>query len=66
MPRHSFTRKYRPAFEALEPKQLLSAGPPTRGPEILVQAASPVSTQADYGTINLCGTGKSIRIITSS
>ena len=65
MPRRSVTRKYRPRLEALEPKQLLSAAPPTGGPQVLRQAPAPLSAQAQSGPFQPCGTGTSIRIITS-
>ena len=65
MPRRSVARKYRPRLEALEPKQLLSAAPPTGGPQVLLQAAAPLSSQAQCGPLQPCGTGTSIRIITS-
>ena len=65
LPRRSVTRKYRPRLEALETKQLLSAGPPTGGPQILLQAPAPLSSQAECGPLQTCGTGTSIRIITS-
>jgi hypothetical protein len=65
MPRSRVTRKYRPGLEALEPKRLLSAGPPACGFKPLVQATAPVSSQAPCQTILACGTGKGIRIITS-
>jgi hypothetical protein len=65
MPRSPVTRKYRPRLEALETRQLLSAGPPTGGLRILVQAPAPPSLRAEYQPIQTCGTGTSIRIITS-
>jgi hypothetical protein len=65
MPRTPIGRKYRPRLEALEPKQLLSAGPSTRGLEIRWPAPAPPSSQAEYQTFRPCGTGTSIRIITS-
>ena len=47
MPRNSIKRKYRPCFEALECKQLLSAGLLTHGLQALVQATAPVSSQVE-------------------
>jgi hypothetical protein len=65
MPRRSVTRKSRPRLEALETKQLLSAGPPTGCLQILLQAPAPLSSRAECGPLQPCGTGTSIRIITS-
>ena len=65
MPCRSVTRKSRPRLEVLETKQLLSAAPPTGGPQILLQAPAPLSAQAQCGPLQPCGTGTSIRIITS-
>jgi hypothetical protein len=65
MPRSSTRRKYRPAFEALERKQLLSAGPPTFGLEALGQATAPVSSQVANEQVGACGTGTGTIIITS-
>ena len=65
MPRSPVTRKYRPRLEALEPKQLLSAGPPTRGLQPPVQAPALLSFRVEYQPIQSFGTGTSIRIITS-
>ena len=65
MPRHTIERKYRPGLEALERKQLLSSGPVTYDPPPFDQAAPPVSSQAEQETVDPCGTGTGIRIITS-
>jgi hypothetical protein len=65
MPRRPVTREYRPRLEALETKQLLSAGPPTDGLQIRLQAPAPLSSRAEYAVVQPCGTGTSIRIITS-
>jgi hypothetical protein len=65
MPRRSMTRKYRPRLEALETRQLLSAGPPTRGPMAVVPATAPASPHAGLVRFHPCGTGKGIIIITS-
>jgi len=65
MPRNSITRKYRPCFEALESKQLLSAGLLTHGAQALVHVTAPVSSQAEHQAARPCGTGKGIVIITS-
>jgi len=64
IPRSSIQRKYRPGFEALERKQLLSAGLPTYGAAVVVQATAPASPQAQVH-VSPCGTGKSIIIVTS-
>ncbi len=65
IPRSSTQRKYRPGFEALERKQLLSVGLPTYGAAVVVQATAPGSSPAGLAHIIPCGTGKSIRIVTS-
>ncbi len=65
IPRNSTQRKYRPGFEALECKQLLSAGLPSYGAAVLVQATPPASSQVQQVQVSPDGTGKSIRIITS-
>ncbi len=65
MSRRSEKREYRPGFEGLERKQLMSAGLPTYAAAVLVQATAPVSSQAVQMPVSLCGTGKSIRIVTS-
>ncbi len=66
MPRNSIKRKYRPCFEGLECKQLLSAGLLTHGAQALVQATAPASSQAENpGRASPDGTGKGIVIITS-
>lgn len=65
IPRSSIKRKYRPNFEALERKQLLSAGLPTYAAAALAQTAAPVSSQAELVHVSSCGTGKSVIIVTS-
>jgi hypothetical protein len=65
MPRNPIRRKYRPILESLESKQLLSAGLPTRGLEIRVQGHGPMASQVGSQPIQPCGTGTSIRIMTS-
>jgi hypothetical protein len=65
MTRHSTKRKYAPQFEALERKQLLSAGSAAGGvvsPPRMVAAQTHQLPQRD---IRPCGTGKGIIIITS-
>jgi len=64
MTRSFIKRKYRPGFEALEHKQLLSAAIPTFGTEANVHAPAQVSVQAQHETIRPDGTGKGIVIIT--
>jgi hypothetical protein len=63
-PRNSIKRKYRPSIEALECKQLLSAGLLTKGAQALVQATSPVSSHVQLPVVTPDGTGKGIFIIT--
>ena len=65
MPRNPIRRKYRPGLEALERKQLLSAGPRIHRPEALGWANVPAPSRAEIGFIHPDGTGTSIRIITS-
>ena len=65
MPRNSINRKYRPCFENLETKQLLSGGLLTHGAQALVQTTAPVSSPAEQQGVRPNGTGKSIVIITS-
>ena len=64
-PRNSIKRKYRPSIEALECKQLLSAGLLTHGPQALVQAIAPATSQVHHHDASPDGTGKGIFIITS-
>jgi hypothetical protein len=64
-PRRSIKRKYRPGFEALERKQLLSAGPPTGGLEVVQQGTAPVPSHVVNQQPPWMGTGKGIRIVTS-
>jgi hypothetical protein len=64
-PRNSLKRKYRPCFEALECKQLQSAGLLTHGPQALVQAIAPAPSQVHHQGVIADGTGKGIFIITS-
>ena len=63
--RNSINRKHRPWFEHLECKQLLSAGLLSGGAQALVQATTPVSSQAWHEGVIPNGTGKGIIIITS-
>ena len=65
LPRRPVQRKYRPGLEALEPKQLLSAGPRIHRPEALVWADVPAPSRAELGFIHPDGTGKGTVIITS-
>ncbi len=48
MPRNSIKRNYRPCFESLECKQLLSGGLLTHGAQAVVQATVPVSSQVEH------------------
>ncbi len=64
IPRSSLKRKYCPAFEALERKQLLSTGLPTYGPAV-EHATAPLSSQVGQVHVTPDGTGKSIIIVTS-
>jgi hypothetical protein len=64
-PRNSIKRKYRPSIEALECKQLLSAGLLTKGAQALVQAAAPAASEIQLQGVIPDGTGKGIFIITS-
>ncbi len=64
MLRTSIDRKYRPCFDNLESKQLLSTGVLTHGAQALVQAEAPVSAQAEVQHASPDGTGKGIVIIT--
>jgi hypothetical protein len=63
--RSSAKRKYRPRFESLERKQLLSAGIPAGGVVPVAPVAALVALRPQTGDIRLCGTGKGIIIITS-
>jgi hypothetical protein len=65
MRRNSSNRKYRPCFEGLESKQLLSAGLLGHGAQAIVPAPAPVSSQAEHQGVTPDGTGKGIVIITS-
>ncbi len=65
MSRNSEKRKYRPGFEALERKQLLSAAIPAGVLAPVVQPTAPVVSHPGPGVIRVCGTGKGIVIITS-
>jgi hypothetical protein len=65
MPRHSINRKYRPIFENLESKQLLSGSLLGHGPQTIVQSPPPVSSQVVQHVFRPDGTGKSVVIITS-
>jgi hypothetical protein len=64
MPRHSINRRYRPCFDNLESKQLLSAGVLTDGAHAVVHATVPVSSHAEVHHAISDGTGKGIVIIT--
>jgi hypothetical protein len=64
IPRNSIKRNYRPCIEALECKQLLSAGMMTHGAQALVPAAAPVSSHIQQPVVTPDGTGKAIYIIT--
>jgi hypothetical protein len=64
-PRNSSKPKYRPSFEALECKQLLSATVLTHGAHALVQTTVPVSSQVQHLGVTPDGTGKGIVIITT-
>ena len=63
-PRNSIKRKYRPCFEALECKQLLSGGMMTHGAQALVQSTAPVASEIQHPGVSPDGTGKGIFIIT--
>jgi hypothetical protein len=63
-PRNSIKRKYRPSIEALECKQLLSAGLLTKGAQALVQATAPAASHVQLPVVTPDGTGKGIFIIT--
>jgi hypothetical protein len=64
-PRNGINRRFRPCCEALECKQLLSAGLLTHGPQALVQAIAPAASQVHHHDASPDGTGKGIFIITS-
>ena len=63
-PRNSIKRTFRPGFEALERKQLLSAGQLASAVQALAPAAAPVSSHVQPSGVILDGTGKGIFIIT--
>ncbi len=63
--RNSAKRKYRPAVEALELKQLLSAGLATAVVQSAPPVVSVVTQEAPHFIVNPDGTGKGIVIITS-
>ncbi len=65
LPRNSNTRKFRPCFESLEHKQLLSTGLLTLGTQPLVSVTVPVSSQVVHVGVEPCGTGTGSIIITS-
>jgi hypothetical protein len=65
MTRDSRKRQYRPGFEGLERKQLLSAGVPTYGEVAHVQVTALSWVQPAQEQVRTCGTGKGIIIITS-
>jgi hypothetical protein len=65
MPRNSINRKYRPGFENLESKQLLSAGLLAHGVQPVMQTSTPVSSQAEHQGMSPDGTGTGLVIITS-
>jgi hypothetical protein len=64
-PLNGINRKFRPCCEALECKQLLSAGLLTHGAQALVQAIAPAASQVHHQGASPDGTGKGIFIITS-
>ena len=64
MTRNPSRRKYRPVFEALERKQLLSTGVSTYG-AALVQPTARMTTRAVSVLTYRLGTGKGGIIITS-
>ena len=63
--RNSSKPKYRPSFEGLECRQLLSAAVLTRGTPAIVQTTVPVSSQVQHLGVTPDGTGKGIVIITT-
>jgi hypothetical protein len=65
MTRQSMKRKYRPAFDSLERKQLLSAAVPAYVAVAHVQVTAPAWVQPAQERFRTCGTGKGIIIITS-
>jgi hypothetical protein len=65
MSRNSTKRNHRLCFESLESKQLLSGGLLTQGPQAIVQATVPVSSQVEHQGARPDGTGNGVVIITS-
>jgi hypothetical protein len=65
MTRTSRKRGYRPGFESLERKQLLSTAVPAYGAVAHVQITVPAFIQPVQEHFRTCGTGKGIIIITS-
>ena len=65
MPRNTIKRDYRPRFESLESKQLLSGGLVTHGAQAVVLATVPVPSQVEHQGAHPDGTGHGIVIITS-
>jgi hypothetical protein len=63
-PRNSIRRKFRPGFEALERKQLLSAGQLASAVKAIAPAVAPVSSHVQPPGVIADGTGKGIFIIT--
>ena len=63
--RNSAKQKYRPAVEALELKQLLSAGFVTHAVQTAPPVVAVVTHEAPHFVVNPDGTGKGIVIITS-
>jgi hypothetical protein len=64
-PRNSIKRKYRPCFEALECKQLLSGGLLAHGAQVFAKPTTPAPSQIQHHGVIADGTGKGIFIITS-
>jgi hypothetical protein len=65
MPRNTTKRDYRPRFESLETKQLLSGGLLTHGAQPVVQVTVPVSSHVETHKVLADGTGNGVVIITS-
>lgn len=63
--RNTIKRIYRPRFESLENKQLLSGGLLTHGAQAVVHATVPVSSHVQHQGARPDGTGTGTVIITS-
>jgi hypothetical protein len=63
--RNTIKRIYRPRFESLESKQLLSGGLLTHGAQAVVHATAPVSSHVEFQKALPDGTGNGVVIITS-